>query len=43
VNLCEAIEKGQVDRHWIVKGTVYYINDSNGSVPDLLLIELLLK
>jgi hypothetical protein len=29
VNLCEAIEKGQVDRHWIVKGTVYYINDSN--------------
>ncbi len=29
VNLCEAIEKGQVDRHRIVKGTVYYINDSN--------------
>jgi hypothetical protein len=29
VNLCEAIEKWQVDRHWIVKGTVYYINDSN--------------
>jgi hypothetical protein len=24
VNLCEAIEKGQVDRHWLVKGTVYY-------------------